>query len=155
MNKEKKIDKRKNPFLSGGEVSGRGSAITHPGSLTVEASMIMSILLPVIFIFLQMTLFQMDALRMDALITEDSTYTHLEEEDRNTWYSNQVGGFVFLKGSGIQRKAGKKKTEITYEQPGIALGFHRREDIRKYVEREVRNPVKFLRRIRMITDMGE
>ena len=125
--------------------NGRESeGIFYAGSFTVEAALVMSVVLMVIFLFLQMTLFLTDTVRMDALLTEDSSYTQEEEEARENWFRNQAKGFFFLDADEIRRSADEDEVTESYEQANIALGFGRQEEIQKSVTREVRDPVGFL-----------
>jgi len=66
---------------------------TCVGSFTVEASMLMSIILMLMFLLIQLNLFQTDVVRITALMAEDSTYTKAEESERNAWVTKSGKGF--------------------------------------------------------------
>ncbi|MCD8077692.1 MAG: hypothetical protein LUE63_04845 [Lachnospiraceae bacterium] len=108
------------------------------GSFTVEASLVVSMILLVLFYVLQMTFFLTDTVRLEAILAEASLGSAQEVEE---------GGFFLLDISGVQ--AENSAGAVTYEasdtlelMPGLQITAEA-----AYTRTE-RQPVSFLRQVR-------
>lgn len=125
---------------------------TCAGSFTVEASMLMSIILMLMFLLIQLNLFQTDVVRITALMAEDSTYTKAEESERNAWMTKSGKGFFYLNASGIGRTVGSSRVQETYTSAPVSLVWGKQMTVKRSFTRTVRDPVKFLWMVEAICD---
>ncbi len=112
--------------------------ICMSGSFTVEASLVASMILLVLFYVLQMTFFLTDMVRLEAVVAETSLDVAQEVE---------MGGFFLLDVSGAQSES--QAGSATYEasdtlelMPGFTVSAEA-----KFTRTE-RQPVDFLRQVR-------
>lgn len=125
--------------------------ITYRGSFTVEASLLMGIILMVLFLIIQMNLFLADSTRMTALAAEDSTYTEQESAEREAWFTQEKRGFFFLKPSSLRHSAGEREIRSEFPLARVALGYGKEVEVSRSFHRKARKPVTFLRLVQAIT----
>lgn len=118
-----------------------------PGSFTVEASLLMGILLPVLFLIIQMTLFLTDTVRMGAVLSEQTTVVCKDGETISDSRERKGAayGFFLLEKDRIQYSVGKDKVTAAFGQDAVNLGFHWKRSAEMKFEKELRSPVKFIR----------
>lgn len=125
----------------------KDKSLRMQGSVTVEASLLMSVILMVLFLILQMDLLLTDQTRMTALLAEDCTYSAQEERERNLWISEERKGFFYLEAERMQRSSKAEKVTVSYPSVQVALGYGHRVDPAQEITRKERDPVKYIRMI--------
>lgn len=122
------------------------------GSYTVEAAMLMTMLLPILITTLYMTAFLTDCVRMSAVMAEGTLQIRQDETEGKAWLRDQ-GGFFSLHTASIKcSRSSSKVTADADETPALARYGGRFE---ASFSCAVRRPVAWVRRIRCLQSLKE
>lgn len=127
----------------------------HRGSFTVEAALLMSVILMALFLCLQMTLFLTDSVRMTAVAAEDLTYDAEEAAEREHWIAGQRGGFFFLDPGTLRHRADSGHVEEVFPEREVSFGYGVRAKAAQRRSRDQRDPVQYLWWIHRMRDLAD
>lgn len=122
------------------------------GSYTVEAALIMAILIPVLISLLYMGEFLTDGVRMNAVMAEGSLRIRTDAGSGRTWIRDQ-GGFFFLHAASMAVSDGGKEITVSAREAPAAVGYG--ASFEAVYSCKVRDPAGWIRKIRGLQNLAE
>ena len=129
---------------------------TEPGSLTVEASFVVTASILVLFAVITLTLWVRDRTTVTAILWEGVEMTRGEEEaEVLSWLHEELAVQYYSEGSLTEFSAGEDSVTVSYAGAQKALGFYGSVSFYDEASREIPDPVSFLYQCRLAEGIAE